>query len=155
MVRLAMFGVICFLAVHANAGDLEPPPARQARYLQIKRLIQDTRHFEISAHFVMGFKVNPRDIRAVRPRITRNDIPVLVQMMGDQDAWASAGSRMLLASFGRPAMPALREATQSGNPSIAQHARDTLQLLDDCYNEALRPVMNPDFCPADRAAGAR
>jgi hypothetical protein len=119
---------------HADAG----------RYAEIERLIKRNRH--ISAHLVLA--VDSRTIKAVRTRITEKDLPVLVQMMGDKEYSVAAAASLLLVTLGKPAAPALAEAARGKDVAAANHARSALQLLDNCYNEALRPTNNPDLCPA-------
>ena len=74
-------------------------------------------------------------------------------MMGDRDYGVAAAASGLLATLGKPAMPALQAAARGENSALAEHARGAIRLLQDCYDEALRGTMSPDVCPADRAGG--
>jgi hypothetical protein len=139
--RLLGFIFLCATYGHA-AGD-------DARYQEIERLIKHNRH--LSGHLVLA--VDARTIKAVRTKVNEKDIPVLVQMMGDKDYGVASAASDLLVTLGKQAMPALREAMRTQNSSIVNQAQGALRLLEDCYNEELRDVMNPDVCPTDRPGG--
>jgi HEAT repeat protein len=97
--------------------------------------------------------VDARTIKVVRERISAADIPVLIRMMGDKDHGVASAAAMMLVTLGKQAMPALKEASLSKNPATATQARSALQLLDDCYKDELRDVMNSDVCPTGRPNG--
>jgi hypothetical protein len=127
-------------------GATSPGYGDAGRYAEIARLINGNRH--LGAHMVLA--VDARTIKAVRTRVAEKDIPVLVQMMGDKEYGVASAASGLLVTLGKPAAPALAEASRGKNPAIATHAQSALRLLDDCYNQALRQTMNPDICPAGR-----
>ena len=138
-----LLGIIFLCAIYGHAaGD-------DVRYKEIAQLIRHNRH--LSGHLVLA--VDARTIKAVRTQVSEKDIPVLVQMMGDKDYGVASAASGLLVTLGKQATPALTEATRSKNSSIAGQARGALRLLEDCYNEALQDVMNPDSCPTDRSSG--
>jgi hypothetical protein len=119
--------------------------AQSDRYAEIERLVKRNRH--VGPHLTLV--VDARTIKAVRGRITGEDIPVLVRMLGDADYGVASAAAGLLATLGKPAEPALREAARGHSPA-AVHAQDSLRLLADCSDPALRQTMNPDVCPAGR-----
>ena len=116
-----------------------------ARYAELRQLIRSNRH--MSPHMVMA--VDARTIKAVRGRLSTKDIPVLVRMMGDKDYGVASAASALLATVGKPALPALEAAARGENRAVAEQARSALRLLKDCYDESLRATMNPDVCPAE------
>jgi len=69
--------------------------------------------------------------------------------MGDKDYGVASVASGLLVTLGKQAMPALREATRAQNTSIVSLTQVALRLLKDCYNEALRDIINLDVCPTD------
>jgi hypothetical protein len=125
-------------------GDANAAQDDASRYNEIRRAIRARRH--LSAHMVMA--VDARTIKAVRKRITEQDIPVLVQMMGDKNYGVASAASGLLVTLGEKAAPALRNATHSTNSSIASQAQDALSLLERCYSNP--QGTNPDVCPPAR-----
>ncbi|MGZ3241712.1 MAG: hypothetical protein ACXWJK_16075 [Burkholderiaceae bacterium] len=136
--------LICCIQLGIGLGNAEAAQDDIARYNQIRHSIKANRH--LSAHMVMA--VDARTIKAVRGMITEQDIPVLVRMMGDKQYGVASAASGLLATLGKKAMPALHEATNSSNSSIASQAQDALMLIENCYKEPQRT--NPDVCPSDR-----
>ena len=146
-----LLGVTLLCTVYAQAvgDDAQVVQGTLVRYKEIERLIKRNRH--LSSHLVLA--VDARTIKAVRAQVSEKDIPVLVQMMGDQDYGVASAASGLLVTLGKQATAALTEATRSKNSSVATQAQGALRLLEDCYNEALRDVINPDSCPTDRSSG--
>jgi hypothetical protein len=132
-------GMLAWAASNSAAQDIQP------RYREIGRSIQHHRH--LSGHMTMA--VDTRTIKAVKAGIGAKDIPVLVQMMGDKDYGVASAASGLLVTLGKDALPALTQAEQSKNASIATQARDAVQSMRNCYDEALRSSMNGDACPPD------
>lgn len=147
--RLLIVIILCGVQLQAAAGGRQAAQADLARYAEIQRLIKRNRH--LSAHLVLA--VDARTVKAVRGHVSERDIPVLVEMMRDKDYGVASAASGLLVTLGKQAMPALLEAAGVRDSSIMSHAQDALRLLEDCYNEALRDVMNPDVCPTDRSSG--
>lgn len=149
--RLLIAILLCGILAHAKVTDAQASRGGPDRYTELRRLIKHNRH--LSAHLV--FAVDARTIKVVRAYVTVKDIPVLVKMMGDKNYGAASAASGLLATLGRQAVSALMEAAGAQHWQIAGHARDALRLIDDCYDESLRAVINPDVCPIDRFEGYR
>jgi hypothetical protein len=136
--------LICGIQLWFDLGNVEAAQDNTARYNQIRRSIKANLH--LSAHMVMA--VDARTIKAVREIIIEQDIPILIKMMGDKQYGVASAASSLLVTLGKKAMPALHEATNSNNSSIASQAQEALMLMENCYSEPQRT--NPDVCPSDR-----
>lgn len=93
----------------------------------------------------MVMAVDARTIKAVRAKINGQDIPVLLQMLGDRDYGIASAASGLLVTLGEQAVPALNDAARSENLAMASQARDALMLLERCRSEP--HATNPDVCP--------
>lgn len=125
-----------------SINNVEAAQDNAVRYSEIRRSIMANRH--LSAHMVMA--VDTRTIKAVRRTITEQDIPILVQMMGDKHYGVASAASGLLVTLGEKANQALHDATYSQNLSIASQARDALMLLERCYSDPQGTDM--DVCPS-------
>jgi len=117
------------------------PAADRARYDEILEMIDDNLHF--TAH--LTWAVTAKTIAVLRDQVSTSDIPVLVEMLADEDVTAHVTAGALLATMGEAARPALEAAAASPNWQVEAEARQALQRIEDCRTSP--EVMNPDVCP--------
>jgi len=139
------FAIVAIWLAVSSVVCAQPSPD-DTRYRAVEKMIKRNRH--ISGHLVLA--VDARTIAALRNAVSANDVDVLVRLMGHKDYGVASAASGLLVTLGDPAAPALEAASRSPDPTVAAHARDGLRLLADCHDPALRNVMNPAVCPADR-----
>jgi hypothetical protein len=109
-----------FYGAVSDRSDM--PSISEVRYREIRELIKKNLHF--SAHFVWAVDANT--VSSVRARTSEEDIPVLIQMLGDKKGVIAVGARSVLESFGEKAIPMLLEAAKSTNPNISRGANEAL-----------------------------
>jgi len=113
------------------------PPQRSERYCELRQLIKKNLH--LSAHLVMA--VDSETIEAVSKEVTEKDIPVLVELLSDEDAAIQFGAGGVLERFEEKALPALQEADRKvkqavpheispGQVSSILIIRDTLEHIE-------------------------
>jgi HEAT repeat protein len=134
---MAAICVISFCVV-AGAGA---QTTDSARYAEIMELIDDNLHF--TAHF--RWAVTGETIADLRDEVTPADIPVLIEMLGDEDGKARVAASGLLTTLGDAALPALEAAKESPDYRVSMGANDALIRLGECRSNPAG--MNPDACP--------
>lgn len=147
--KIRLFVIVawqCSLPAHAQSETVNAMRADQARYVQLERIIKKNRH--VSAHLVLA--VDARTIKEVRKQISVADIPILVQILEDNNYGVASAASGLLVTLGEQARPILIVAKNVKNSPAAIHAQDALQRLDNCVDEKLRATVNPDLCPGER-----
>ncbi|UCH75374.1 MAG: hypothetical protein JSU82_05895 [Rhodospirillales bacterium] len=92
------------------------------RYDEIACLARRNLHF--SAHMTWSF--NRYTVDAAMAEIGTKDIPVLVEMLGDDRAVLSGLAGYLLAKLGPDGLAALNRAAESPDPEIRRAARSAL-----------------------------
>jgi hypothetical protein len=112
-----------------------------ARYNNILDLIDDNLHF--TGHF--RWAVTGQTIADLCGETTPTDIPILIEMLGDDDARAQIAASGLLATFGDATVPALEAAKESSDYRVSAGAYDALIRLEECVSNPAG--MNPDACP--------
>ena len=99
----------------------------ESRYVAIRRLIKNNLHF--SAH--LTFAVNTKTVEAVRKEVTETDIPVLIELLGDEENVVGIGAQLVLESFGKKALPALTEAANSPDHERAWKAKEAIRTIEE------------------------
>ena len=150
MNRLLFFMLLLFMAScmskslteqnEHGVGDLTLE--QQQRYTKIEGYIQDNLH--IGAHFVYAVGVNTTI--AVWPKITEQDIPVLLHMLGDYRVTVSGGASRLLVKFGDRVIPKLNKIEKSSTRYAGSAAYQAILTLETCRNppQALRREVCPE-----------
>jgi hypothetical protein len=140
MLYLRKLTAICAIAACVAAGAAAQTSA-DARYREILELIDDNLHF--TAH--LTWAVTGETIADLRDHVGPADIPLLIEMMGDEDARARIAASGLLTTLGDAAVPALEAAKGSPDYRISIGAGDALIRFGECK---VNPAgMNPDACP--------
>lgn len=96
--------------------------ASSPRYAQIRRLIRSNLH--LSGH--LTWAVNRDTVQAVRAEVTVADIPVLIQLLSDDEHVVALGAQLVLQDFGPQALPALQAAAESPHAQTKQMAREAM-----------------------------
>lgn len=140
MNRLRKLAALCAVATCLAAGAAAQTSS-DARYREILELIDDNLHF--TAH--LTWAVTGETIADLREEVTPADIPILIEMLGDEDARARIAASGLLTTLGAAAVPALEAAKDSSDYRVSMGAADALIRLGEC--ESNPAGMNPDACP--------
>lgn len=140
MLRMRVLAAVCVVSVCVVAGA-GAQTTDSARYGEILELIDDNLHF--SRHFTRA--VTGETIADLRDEVTPADIPVLIEMLADEDGRARVAASGLLATLGDAALPALEAAKESPDYRVSLAAGDALNLIAECRRNPAG--MNPDACP--------
>ena len=132
----AIFVVSVCVAVRAAAQSTD-----NARYAEILELVDDNLHF--TAHF--RWAVTGETIADLRDEVTSADIPVLIEMLADEDGKARVAASGVLTTFGDAALAALEAAKESPDYRVSMGANDALIRLGECKSNPAG--MNRDVCP--------
>ena len=95
-----------------------------SRYDEIVCVARRNLHF--GAHFTWSF--NLPTVEAVMAEVTPEDIPVLVEMLGDERSVIRALAGNILPQLGEDGLTSLKRAAESENPTIRRTAE--MALMD-------------------------
>ncbi len=82
-----------------------------------------------------------------------DDIPVLIEMLADEEAAVGVGAAGLLATLGDKALPELTAVSRSAHARIAANAMDALRRIEVCRQNPRG--IDPGLCPAPPAGTVR
>jgi hypothetical protein len=106
-VLLVLAGVSCSGPVE-NTASIKT--SNVARYSDLRRLIKENFHLSLECGCVTG---DPDTVAAVKREVTEGDIPVLVDLLADEDDKIAGVASSVVTKFGEKALPLLREAERS------------------------------------------
>lgn len=121
----------------------------QNRYAEIRGLIK--RNLRVSSSPVQA--ADAWTIKAVRPHTTDADVPVLIEMLADEESAVGVGAAGLLAALGDKAVSEITAVSRSPHARIAANATEALRRIELCRQNPR--VVDPDLCPAAPAGAAR
>ncbi len=121
----------------------------QNRYAEIRGLIK--RNLQVSGRPVQA--ADAWTIKAVRPDVTDADVPVLMEMLADEESAVGVGAAGLLATLGDTAMSEITAVSRSANERIAAKAAEALRRIELCGQNPRG--IDPGLCPAPPAGAGR
>ena len=140
MIQLRVLAAICGVTACVTAAAAAQT-ADSARYGEILELIDGNLHF--TTH--LTWAVTGETLADLRDEVTPADVPVLIEMLGDEDARARVAASGLLTTLGDAAGPALETAKESPDYRVRMGANDALIRLGECRSNPAG--MNPVACP--------
>jgi len=99
--------------------------AASSRETIIRNTIKRNLHFSIHC---WCNAVTDKTVPAIRKSVSENDIPTLVNLLGDRDLGVVAGASAVLVDFGDAALPALRQAESSGSLAGGQAGSAIIEI---------------------------
>ncbi len=118
--------LFCQILTVSAVACQQCPSNRSERYCEIRRSIKKNLH--IGAHLQLA--VTGKTCDDVKKEVKDEDIPVLIELLGDNDDFVRIGAAGVLERFEEKALLALKEAAKSENWNLKMAAEEAIRNID-------------------------